>query len=97
MSRPERANEELIKVALDNLFLWKRDGESIVRDIVASNFAGIIGIVNSIALISETMDHHPNMLIYGWNKLRITISTDDVGGLTRLDFELAKKIDDLNF
>lgn len=97
MSRPERANEELIAVALDNLFLWERDGETIVREIVASNFAGIIGIVNSIALIAETMDHHPNMLIYGWNKLKITISTLDVGGLTKLDFDLAKKIDDLNF
>ncbi|MCX6147685.1 MAG: 4a-hydroxytetrahydrobiopterin dehydratase [Candidatus Kapabacteria bacterium] len=97
MARPERANEELIQIALDNLPLWKRKDETFEKEIVASNFAGIIGVVNSIALISETMDHHPNLLIYGWNKLKITLTTHDLGGLTRLDFELAKKIDDLNF
>jgi 4a-hydroxytetrahydrobiopterin dehydratase len=43
------------------------------------------------------MDHHPDLFVYGWNKLRITLSTHDQGGLTILDIQLAKKIDALQF
>jgi 4a-hydroxytetrahydrobiopterin dehydratase len=54
-------------------------------------------VVNAIALLAETMDHHPDLFVYGWNKLRITLSTHDQGGLTILDIQLAKKIDALQF
>jgi len=37
------------------------------------------------------MDHHPDIFIHSWNKVKITISTHDAGGVTQNDFNLAKK------
>ncbi|MCS7170175.1 MAG: 4a-hydroxytetrahydrobiopterin dehydratase, partial [Candidatus Kapabacteria bacterium] len=41
--------------------------------------------------------HHPDLLLYGWNKLRVILSTHDRGGITELDITLAKKIEQLRF
>lgn len=95
MSRPELLDDERIDDELEDLVNWKKDGKEIKREIVAADFASAIGFVNSVAIISECMDHHPNIEIYGWNKVRISVSTHDAGGLTELDFKLAKKIDSI--
>ncbi|MGB9771729.1 MAG: 4a-hydroxytetrahydrobiopterin dehydratase [Candidatus Kapaibacteriota bacterium] len=96
MSRPPLLNEDEIQEKLRELKFWTRKDNSLVREIVADDFVSAIGIVNSIAIIAECLDHHPDILIYGWNKVRITTSTHDRGGLTELDFLLAKKIEELN-
>ncbi|PKL79995.1 MAG: 4a-hydroxytetrahydrobiopterin dehydratase [Ignavibacteriae bacterium HGW-Ignavibacteriae-4] len=95
MSRPELLDDERIDDELEDLVNWKKDGKEIKREIVAADFASAIGFVNSVAIISESMDHHPNIEIYGWNKVRISVSTHDAGGLTELDFKLANKIDSI--
>lgn len=97
MPRPELATASEIELELKDVPEWSLDDKSIVREIVASSFPAAVGIVNSIAILAEKADHHPDILIYGWNKLRITLSTHDKGGLTTLDFKLAKEIDNLNF
>jgi 4a-hydroxytetrahydrobiopterin dehydratase len=53
--------------------------------------------VSAVGVLAETADHHPDILIHGWNKVKITLSTHDQGGLTELDFALAAKIDALSF
>jgi len=65
----------------------------IVREIIAPNFLAAVGLINAIALAAEKLDHHPDILLYGWNKLRISSTTHDRGGLTELDFKLAREID----
>jgi len=45
---------------------------------------------------AEKLDHHPDMLLFGWNKVRVTISTHSLGGLTEADFNLALQIDKIN-
>ena len=97
MPRPELLTEEEIKSRLKDIPNWEQHGNSILRELHSSNFASAVGAVNAIAVLAETMDHHPDILLYGWNKLRIKLSTHDRGGLTELDFSLAKKIDELNF
>jgi len=97
MSRPKLLSEQEINELLKEVPFWNKENNTIVREIVASNFAAAIGIVNSIAIEAEVLDHHPDILIYGWNKIRITLSTHSEGGLTELDFKLAKKIDNLKF
>ena len=97
MARPEKLTENQIKQELSQVPLWNFIGNSIVREMVSSNFVSAVGIVNSIAISAEVMDHHPDILIYGWNKVRIKLTTHDIGGLTLLDFKLAKKIDELGF
>lgn len=95
MSRPQLLSEEEILDMLSDFPLWNREGNLIIKEVVCSNFPSVVGLVNSIAFIAEKLDHHPDLLIYGWNKLRISLSTHDRGGLTELDFKLAKQIDDL--
>lgn len=97
MGRPELLSEVEIQENLKDIPLWKQNENTIVREFVTPDFVSAMGFVNAIAIIAEAMDHHPDILIYGWNKIRIATSTHDRGGLTKLDFELAKKIDNLKF
>lgn len=96
MARPALLPESELAEHLHDVPLWRKEGNSIVRDISTSDFAAAIGLVNAIALLAEKADHHPDLLIYGWNKVRITLSTHDQGGLTILDIRLAKQIDSLS-
>ena len=93
MSRPNLLDEDSILIGLKNLPDWNRKDKSIVKEVICSNFATAIGFINSVAVFAESLDHHPDIQLYGWNKLQITLSTHDKGGLTHLDFDLANKID----
>lgn len=95
MARPELLSEGEISNYLEDFPLWVKEDKVITRNYVASNFVAAIGLINSIAIYAEAMDHHPDILLYGWNKLRITLTTHDKDGLTELDFTLAKKIENL--
>jgi 4a-hydroxytetrahydrobiopterin dehydratase len=53
-----------------------------------------MGFVNSVALLAERINHHPDIDIR-WNKVMLALSTHSAGGLTELDFRLAKMIDQL--
>ena len=55
-----------------------------------ADFAGAIAFVNRVAELAERANHHPDMLVHGWNKVRLTLSTHSEGGLTDADFELAR-------
>jgi 4a-hydroxytetrahydrobiopterin dehydratase len=50
-----------------------------------------IGFMVSVATIAQELDHHPNWSNVS-NKVNVRLNTHDVGGLTRLDFELAKRM-----
>lgn len=98
MARPELLTEdEITRLVATEVPRWQRSGNSIVLELGTASFASAVGIINAIAIIAEALDHHPDILLYGWNKLRITNSTHDRGGLTKLDIELAKRIDGLGF
>lgn len=97
MAEANVLNQDELKLELNDVPEWEHKDKSIIRELSAANFAGAIGIVNAIAIVAEKADHHPDILVYGWNKVRITLSTHDKGGLTKKDFELAKEIDNLNF
>ncbi len=97
MSIPELLSKELIDNHSALLPMWINDGLCLKRQFILSNFASAIGFINAIAIVSEAMDHHPDIQLYGWNKVSIMISTHDKGGLTELDFQLASKIDSISF
>ncbi len=71
------------------------EGRSIVRDFAFANFAEAIAFVNRVAEAAEVANHHPDILLHGWNKVRLTLSTHSQGGLTDADFRLAAQIDRL--
>jgi 4a-hydroxytetrahydrobiopterin dehydratase len=97
MSIPSILKEDDIRDELNALPLWNLEGKTIVREFVASNFASAVGFINAIAIIAEKADHHPDILLYAWNKVRISLSTHSEGGLTQNDFNLAKQIEDLKY
>jgi 4a-hydroxytetrahydrobiopterin dehydratase len=97
MARPTPLSEDEIAEHSKDIPLWRRNGATLVREMQASDFAAAMGLVNAIALHAERMDHHPDILLYGWNKVRITLSTHDQGAITILDIRLAKTIDSLTF
>ena len=85
-----------IEQRLTEIGAWHRgEGSSIVRELHLADFAAAIAFVNRVAELAEAANHHPDILIHGWNNVRLTLSTHSEGGLTAADFELAGKIDGL--
>ncbi len=78
--------------------LWKlkEDGKSISREYNMKNFMAAVKFINQIADIAENENHHPDIHLVGYRKLRIDLSTHAVGGLSENDFILAAKIDQIS-
>jgi 4a-hydroxytetrahydrobiopterin dehydratase len=74
---------------------WRREGDAIVRDLEFADFAEAIAYVNRVADLAEEANHHPDILVHGWNKVRLTLTTHSAGGLTDNDFQMSRKIDGL--
>lgn len=74
---------------------WHSDGGALVRNYTFPDFAAAMWFVNRVAELAEQRNHHPDMLIHGWNNVRLTLSTHDAGGLTEADHALAAAIDAL--
>ncbi|CAA9465559.1 MAG: Pterin-4-alpha-carbinolamine dehydratase [uncultured Solirubrobacteraceae bacterium] len=74
---------------------WRREGDEIVRDWKLADFGAAIELVNRVAELAEAANHHPDILVHGWNRVRLALTTHSAGGLTERDFVLARQIDQL--
>jgi 4a-hydroxytetrahydrobiopterin dehydratase len=74
---------------------WQREGDTIVRELKVDDFMSAVALVNRAAEVAEAANHHPDITIHGYNKVRFTLSTHSAGGLTEADFGLAQAIDQL--
>jgi 4a-hydroxytetrahydrobiopterin dehydratase len=72
---------------------WERDGDAIVRNHEFENFEQAVAFVNRVAEAAEEANHHPDILVHSWNKVRLTLSTHSVGGLTQADLDMAGTLD----
>jgi 4a-hydroxytetrahydrobiopterin dehydratase len=72
---------------------WRREGDEIVREWKLADFAEAIAFVNRVAEAAEEANHHPDILVYGWNKVRLSLTNHAAGGLTDADFQMAERID----
>lgn len=84
------------EVARAELPEWKMvDGrDALTRTLKFADFSAAFGFMTRVALAAEKLDHHPEWQNV-WNRVEITLSTHDAGGLTQRDLELAKIIDQL--
>lgn len=89
-----RLSDEQVEAALAGLPEWAAVGGEIQRTFRFSGFTVAMAFVNRVAEAAEAMNHHPDMLIR-YNKVTLTLSTHDAGGLTTKDIELAGRIDGL--
>lgn len=85
---------EQIKNNLSQIPGWSLENNSIQKQFQFKDFIEALSFVNAVGLEAEKMDHHPDILMFGWNKVKITISTHSEGGVTDKDFQLAKKTEE---
>jgi 4a-hydroxytetrahydrobiopterin dehydratase len=74
---------------------WSQRPDALERDFEFDDFKAAITFVNRIADAAEEANHHPDILVHGSNKVRVTLSTQPEGGLTDKDHVLARRIDEL--
>jgi len=74
---------------------WMQEENQIAKLFQLKDFVEALSFVNKVGAEAEKMDHHPDIFIHSWNKVKITISTHSEGGITKKDFQLAEKIEGL--
>ncbi len=75
---------------------WSLDNNQIHSDNQFKDFKEALSFVNKVGDEAEKMNHHPDIFLHSWNKVKITISTHNEGGVTEKDFKLAAIIDKLS-
>lgn len=72
---------------------WTLANGKLHREFTCKDFVTAFGNMTRVALIAESMNHHPEWFNV-WNKVIVDLQTHSVKGVSNLDFELAKKIDE---
>lgn len=90
-----KLKENQIAAALAAVPHWSRQDNAIVRTFQFKDFPAAVKFVNAVAVAAEEAWHHPDIDIR-WNKVTLTLTTHDAGGLTRKDFDLARQFDQLS-
>ncbi|MFU8828285.1 MAG: 4a-hydroxytetrahydrobiopterin dehydratase [Phycisphaerales bacterium] len=88
----EKLKENLVKAKLEELTQWSEMNGSIQRTFQFKDFVEAMKFVNTAADHAEEVQHHPDILIR-WNKVTLTLSTHDAGGISHKDFEFADFVD----
>lgn len=88
----DKLSEDQVQDALKSIPEWAETGGQIHRTYRFKDFVDSMKFVGLVATQAETDQHHPDILIR-WNKVTLTVSTHDAGGITQKDFDLAAKSD----
>jgi 4a-hydroxytetrahydrobiopterin dehydratase len=93
---PPMSNDE-VAAQLKAIPHWQlsQDGKRIHREWTAKDFLAGIEFFQQVAKVAEAEQHHPDLHLEGYRKVRIELSTHAIGGLSENDFILAAKIDAL--
>ncbi len=83
-----------IEQALSSRPEWRLEDGKLCRRLVFDDFVAAFGFMTRVALVAEAMNHHPEWSNV-WNRVEIQLTTHDAGGISRLDFQLAERIDGL--
>jgi len=93
-ARPVKMSDGEIREKLAGLPGWHFAGGKLHREYQFSNFVEAFGFMTQAALVAEAMNHHPEWFNV-YRSVRIDLATHDAGGVTALDFELARKMESL--
>jgi 4a-hydroxytetrahydrobiopterin dehydratase len=88
-------NSSEINEKLSSLKGWEFKNNQIGKEYELKDFKEALSFVNKVGERAEEMDHHPDIFLHGWNKVKITVSTHSAGGVTPNDFKLAEKIENI--
>jgi len=94
VARRALLSDDEIATRLREVPRWSRAGKAIDRTWTFQDFSEALAFINKVGALAEAMNHHPD-IANSWATVRLTLTTHDKGGLTNLDFDLAKKINGL--
>jgi len=94
MARPQKLEEAAIREALTSLPGWSYAGGKLHRELRFHDFVQAFGFMSSAALVAESMNHHPEW-INVYNRVVVDLVTHDAKGVTTLDLELARRMNEL--
>ena len=79
---------------LEQLPEWEViNDKAIERLLIFKDFKQALAFVNKAGEIAEEEGHHPDLFIHQWNKVKVSLWTHAIGGLSINDFVVASKID----
>ena len=92
----QKLSGEARAAALAKLSGWSeiKDRDAIMKRFQFKDFNEAFGFMTRAALVAEKLDHHPEWFNV-YNKVDVTLSTHDAGGLTDLDIRLAEAMEKL--
>ncbi len=89
-----KCTEQEVRTALTELEGWRLEGGKLHRRFQFPDFVAAFGFMSQTALLAESMNHHPEWFNV-YNRVEVSLSTHDVGGLSEKDFTLARKMNGL--
>lgn len=89
-----KLTEEQIAAGLEKHPEWSEIGGQLQRTFQFPTFMKAIAFVQKVAAYAELVQHHPDLLIR-YDKVTLSVSTHDAGGITQKDFDLAEEADRL--
>lgn len=94
MAELRKLSEQEISERLASLEGWTLADGKLHRELKFDNFVSAFGFMASVALVAESMNHHPEWFNV-YNRVVIDLATHDVDGISQSDFDLANKINAL--
>ena len=94
MPRPSLLTDDEVATAVAGLPGWEVVDGRLHRALTFADFSRAFGFMAAVATVAQALDHHPDWS-NSYADVVIDLSTHDVGGITRLDVELAGRISDL--
>jgi len=90
MKSRQLLSQEEIQASLASLSGWTAAEGKLSKTFAFSSYLAGIDFVRAVALAAEELDHHPDLHVT-WRKVTLSVWTHSAGGLTALDFELARR------
>jgi 4a-hydroxytetrahydrobiopterin dehydratase len=72
---------------------WIRVNKTLRKEFTFKDFAEALAFVNTVAALAEEQNHHPDLLLYNYKHVRITLTTHSEGKVTEADYKMAELID----
>lgn len=88
-------NEAEIITQLKRFPDWEFEQNALIKEFTNSSFSASLAFVIAVGIEAEKINHHPDILIHSWNKVKISISTHSKKGVTEKDFTLLEKIENI--
>ena len=94
MADRQKLTEAEVRARLAEIPGWELAEGKLEKTFRFASFVQAFGFMSSVALVAEAMNHHPDWTNV-YNRVTIALNTHDVGGISALDFTLAKRIEEL--